>query len=732
MSAAKTVPSPGGQALRRTRYAAGSIVLIAAAVIAAVLACIIGTRFHARWDLTATREHSLSPRTLGVLSSLDTQSTIIVSADNTSLGAGSRRRMTDLLDAIKRASPKIEVAWIDTGAPSGQAQFQSLLSSLIERDATTLALQQESLSRAAESVAALRQALPAVSDLAGALSDAIERAGLPPRREELERLGAVARTLVARLDPAVEAIRAAAGNTIAGIEIPAPDSAQERAGPVLSETARAMAAVADFAAAFQSSGLGSPVLEAARALGASASAVRDRAARASDDLARLRATDPLIVARVLQATRAVLITSPRGTLAIEFSAIFPSGAEADPALQGLFAGEELISTALASLSAPVRPVLVFVHAEAGRLFDDRGAPSPAALRAFRRLFERLRFARIDAAEWAVADTPMRPDPALEASGTRRPVIWFILPPPSRAGIDPRQAPLIAERQERVRNLGRAVGTLITAGESILLSVDPSDRPAIGDPDSIVAPLESMGLRVDSGRPLLRRESSPQGPLTYTLQVVRGGDDSHPIGNALNGLAIVMPWASAIDRIPSEGATTWPILTLPATPDIWGESQWLTLRDLVARGLARPLDPVALADPPVPNAGRDLITPPGGSPTASAWVVAAAAERPRSGLSPQRLVVVGSPTWFDDLFMGATENVAGRRSLRFPGNAELLDASLCWLAGQDEMIAPGPQVRDVPRIRPIEPGALSALRWAVALAPPVLVLILGALLRAWRG
>jgi len=728
MSAAPNRHARPGQGLRRTRYALSSAVLILATVVAAALAVTISSKYHVRWDLTATREHSLSERTVRALSAIQEPVTLIVSADSSSLDNASRRRMADLVDALTRSSPKVESAWIDTGSSAGQAQFRALLEGLAQRDADLLSAQREALARAADGVDSLRASLGGVSDAARALADALDRAGLLSRREELDRLGGVARTLAPRLEPVSAAIRAAADHAVAGVLIPAPDLAQERATQFLSETARAMAATADFAAAFQGGVAGEPVPGAARALDAAATAARDQAARSADALARLRASDPLAIARVLQATSAVLAASPSGTVAIEFGAIFPGGAGVDSALPSAFAGEELISTALASLSSPVRPILVFVHAEAGRLLDDRGVPSAAAMRAFRRLFDRLRFARVDAAEWAVIDTPLRPDYSLDASGARRPVIWLILPPPSRAGLDPRQAALVAERQERVHKLGAALGTLVADAQNFLLCVDPSDRPAIGENDPIVAPLEALGMRVESGRPLLRRESSPQGPLTYTHHIVRGTENSHPIGRALRGLATALPWATCIEPIRVEGASFWSVLALPSSADTWGEAQWLALRDLVARGLARPLEPVALADPPAPNEGRDRLAPPGGA----GWTVVAAAERSRVGQSPQRAIVVGSPTWIDDLYLGATETIVGRRALRFPGNAELLDASMAWLAGHDEMIAPGPQVHDVPRIRPIDPGALTALRWAVALAPPLLILIAGALLRVWRG
>ncbi len=99
---------------------------------------------------------------------------------------------------------------------------------------------------------------------------------------------------------------------------------------------------------------------------------------------------------------------------------------------------------------------------------------------------------------------------------------------------------------------------------------------------------------------------------------------------------------------------------------------------------------------------------------------------------QRLIVVGSPVWFEDYYLNAASAVEGRRVLTFPGNSALLESSIAWLAGQDELVAPSPQVRDIARIKPLSAGQLTAIRWALAAGLPVLVLVLGIGVRVLRG
>ena len=120
--------------------------------------------------------------------------------------------------------------------------------------------------------------------------------------------------------------------------------------------------------------------------------------------------------------------------------------------------------------------------------------------------------------------------------------------------------------------------------------------------------------------------------------------------------------------------------------------------------------------------------------ADAWTLAVSAQVNRVGSSTrkQRLIFVGSPVWYEDYFLNAATIVEGRRVLAYPANAALLESSIAWLAGQDELVAPSPQVRDIARIKPLSKGQLAAIRWALAAGLPALVLIIGVGVRVLRG
>lgn len=715
-------------AASRPRFLLMSVILALCATISGALLAILGSRYHSRIDLTSVGEFTLSPRTLAAMKSLTEPTTVVVSADIGTLDRPSRQRVADLLDEMSRQSALLRQAWIDTGSAEAPAQFAGLMASLAEPHAEALSQQRAALESLSDECAGIAAALRNLSD---GLKGLAESGGLPaPARSNASEQAGLVRTIAAALEATPVALREAASHALGGVALPAVDAARQSAGEPLDRAARAAGAIAEYARA-----LDAPT---AATLAREAQDTRDRAARGADTLAGLRATDPLIISRVIEQGSTVILTSSRGAIALDFATLFPQSAalsaEQADARETLFKGEQMISTAVRSLTQPVSPITVFVHAQPARLLDEHGEPTAAALGAFRKLFDRLRLTRTTPAEWAVALDPLRPNlGSLDPAGDR-PVVWVVLGAPPRISGDAR--PSAGDRRTRTVALGQGVAGLIDAGEPVLVCVEPSDLPAIGDPDPIAKAMESFGLVIESARPVLRRESSPQGPMIFTHEVVTPDEASHPIGRAIHGLRVVLPWCSSIATRADSGATFTSLLALQGDQALWGESQWMSLRDLVGRGLARPLAPLLLAEPPTIDAERDLQFAGG---TVSVAVAAersrpagAAAPRWSAPGAPARCIVVASPEWLHDVYTQAAEEVTGRRVSLFPGNLELFDASLAWLAQRDDEIAAGPRSMDAPRIAPISEGALRGLRLLLIVGLPALPLVIGALLRVVRG
>ncbi|HVZ94869.1 MAG TPA: Gldg family protein [Phycisphaerales bacterium] len=719
-------PASASATARRTRYTIRTAILVVCATIAAATAIVLATRHASRYDLTATRTNELSPRTRTVLSRLEEPVAVIVSADLSRLDRRAQRRVADLLDEYAAASPHVSSSWIDTSTDAGRSAFAGTLAQLADRERELLDRHAAALKSAADAAHALPDELQALSDRLKKLAETIE--AFDPRKTGTEQNAAVLRTLASQFPAAETAARQSAGNTIGGVAIPDASAALDKLLSPLSDTARAAEALAQ-ATPVPDPSLPSPADALNVEITSLSKSIRDRAATALDSVARLPPSRTLTVARLLQAQDAVLVVSPSGITAIHFDALFPggtSGAGESASADTRFAGEELITAALASLASNQSPVIVFVHAENAALLTPTGSPSPAARRALAHLFDRLALRRIDVAEWAVARDRQRPDPASLRGSSNRPVVWVVFPAPSRAALDPRNPAATADRSARLGKLGEAVASLITSGESVLLSVDPSDLPSVGEPDPIVAPLAPLGLRVDSTRPIVHAEVRPSGPVVWTLQTTSVPPTlDHPIARAITGLTVALPWPTPIECAPSsDSVRITPLLTIPATNNTWGESQWLSFR----YAAQNPAAPLALSDPPKPDAARDSIAGP--------WTVAAALEQRAPSSAPsasrtQRLVVVSAPSWFDDFYTQAADTVDARTVKVFPGNAELFEASIYWLAGLDDTIATGPRAAEISRIAPLNDRQLKAWRWAIIAGLPLSILTLGVLLRLLR-
>jgi hypothetical protein len=372
--------------------------------------------------------------------------------------------------------------------------------------------------------------------------------------------------------------------------------------------------------------------------------------------------------------------------------------------------EQLVFTALGSLARPDRPIVVLTHAEV----NQGVLQSDGLVGEMRR---RLAARGIDVVEWSVVQDPAPPDTAeLDPAGVR-PVVFVTLSPDSTTGSggSPEQA-----GAARSQALGRAVAGLLAAGRPVLLGANPSIFPTYGDPDPVVRAAEAWGLSVLSGRPLLSERADARQRRVLTEQRVVPTGSTHAIAEAASGLPVLLPWAVGIDVKPVDGVHAQTLLTLDGGDAVWAEGSWLRLWQ-------------------TPRAQRDVMEAPpefdgGQDERRPSWTVGVAAQRvDASGGRTSRLVVIGSNGWmFDPIAARRGALVDGRSPLVFPGNAELFEAAVMWLAGQDELIAPSGEARPVALVQPLSPGQLAVLRWVLIAGLPTLILCGGVAHRVLRG
>jgi hypothetical protein len=703
---------------RRARFGAMTIVLVVAAAAALVLANVLAQRFARRVDVTATREHELSPRSNVLLGKLRGSFEIVIAAPLRDPRAVDRRalsRLADVLDQFKRASSlaagsSVQISLIDTASAQGATQYSALLERLRERDRAKIDKQIAAVSSTQAVAEGLAAWLEGASPRLVALKDEVptDAPAGGATRTYLERRAGECRTSAAVLKDLVGRSRTSLhSGSAAGI----PDT--EGAAGVLRQPLtdleiglRDIAQNLDLLS--KDTGFSQSVRDSARTLSVEAGRERDRCAVASDTLERMPRLDITRIARLLQGATAAILIGPAevGVTAIDLRALLPSAAAIN-ATGGADLGrnaEELIATALAALAQPVKPIVIIVHGQPRGFFDRN--------KVFEAATQRLAVRGIDVLIWEAAVNVDPPSTSRLDPIGNRPVVYvcFSVDSPS-GGTQGQTGP------ERAQKLGKALNWIVDTGHPLLLSMFPSTLPTFGEADPTVAFLTKFGLRADTARPLLHETVKPTGREVQAIQVVRATESDHPIARAIKGLPTRLQWPIPMRVVDTKGVKVSTIYEIN-DPSVWGESQWLTTLMQV------PIEQHAtVPNPPSNDSDRDDPKGP--------WILGAAAERDNAG-RPQRLVAIGSNTWFSDPILKDMTEVDGRPVAASPGNAELFDAAVSWLAGQDDLIAQSPTARAIPLIGPMSGTTRTALRLLSIVGLPSLVLLAGLVWRVVRG
>lgn len=745
----------GGAASRRARYLATTSVLLLAVSAVCVFGVMLASRHPVRWDMTATREHQLSERTQKVLANLKGPHEIMVVANASTVDPRALERTQSVLGAIARSSEQVSASFIDAGSARGHAQLDEVLTRLTTR-------YQDGLTKASKGVADANAAARALAGdielLAGQMQgvqDAIADAGGDPNITAVKRFFAdsasVLRVSSHELTQACVNSEKLLGSPIPGtVIVPTARAASALRLPgasvlrQLEPIQQTTAAVAGVAGATAVRGVPKDLQQKAVPISQSLSRVRDQAARLLLDLDQVARTPLESVVHVVSSSSAVLVIGPPpsndasagaggsasgsaggavgsaaggGLTAVDLTTLLPPRVrELEGAVQPdlRFRAEELLTGALASLSMPNAPIVCITH----------GAPSSTRLNADSPLIEalvtRLRLRGIDVIEWPAADVdePIGRN-AVDPEG-RRPVVYAVVPINAMAG---------AEGATRSAKLNKAVAGLVESRQSVLLSLNPSNLPAMGQPDPAVDFLASYGIKPATGHPLLRRQPTQTGGFVTPDLFILRTEQGHPVAEAAQSLRTYLAWALPIGIDASAGRSSgtevWPLMVVPDDGTVWGEADWLGFRQTPADQRA------SLVNPPTPESVRDDKNGP--------WTVAVAGEHcgvrdPTSKLTARcgRLIVVGSNRWFFDEFTQVGELIDAQMVARNPGNLEFFEAAVYWLSGQDNLIARSADAQAAALIPDLSDGTQITLRWVLIAGLPVIVLLIGVLYRVARG
>jgi hypothetical protein len=701
--------------IRHLRAWVSTIIVVAAVLLSVVLANLIGARTSTRFDLSFTGTHKLSPRTAQLLDRLPPGYQIVLAVDRAGVDQRAYDAVVDLLTNMADSSPSLGLRIVDVGQPRQRAQFEQLVADLRERDRPLVAQQAQQLEKAAaeftQAASTLRQTQAELESLAQAVP--VERSDARDIREFFTQRSDLTGLLADQLELLADAVRTG----IAPVAGTLPDTAtmRDRVLPELEKIDTQLAPVVSQFGRFASTQAMPETHKPASArLGRTLAGVRDALRIEADALSRFERASVFRVASALEQGEACLIIGPpeAGLTGIDRDTLIPSAAGLGAA--GVRApteiarrAEDLVSIALSSLASHDRPILVMLHAEV--------EPFVMSTPAFEQFIERNRLRGVDVVEWSLLTHPE--PPALEPidPGGTRPVVYFVIAPNSAAASVAGNEDLAGAR--RAAKLGVTLAALLDNGASAMVCVNPSVFPTFGDIDPIAATLEPFGLRALTGSPLVfeRLEGNGQRRTLTAVDAV-GVQNDNTLSQAIASLSARLIWPIVIDVQPVQGIETNAVLEVEGGTDRWLESQWIGLWQAASGsgGVTATYDPAR-------DVRRDQ------------YIVARSAERTQDGTPrPQRVLCIGSNAWALDRVAQARATVDGRLIPLHPGNLELIDASVFWLAGQDAMIARGASTASAPTVSAIEPAMRTRLEWGLIAGLPLGVLVLGVGYRIIRG
>ncbi|RNC82036.1 MAG: hypothetical protein ED559_09705 [Phycisphaera sp.] len=697
------VTGPAPTHNRSTRVLVTVIGLLVVVFIVIVLN-ILSARFSARFDVTRTGALKPSDQTRAILASLSGESEVILAANLVAPGRdrAAMSRVLDMIDELDKSSADVRTTIINTGTPAGIEQYQALIDRLSSERAEETRASVDVARSAMGALERLAQQMQGWAEPVQALAKehAPNRSGESPWRGELSQQAAYLR--VAAND--VERVRQFAdqhlSQSLGETAVPNVSAARDLISEAHSRLTQIVTSqLEDLLIRAQDPNLSTEGSASANSLALVMQTALDETAIVVDAFTSSPLPVLSRVAAALASAEAVLVIGPTGEdiTAIRIEDLIPAAAPGQARIDAGRRAETLIGSALAVTSgASPETTVVLIHGTDTLILSKQSQMA--------KLLDAMALRGIKWIEWPVSISPERP--AEVALAANEPGTVYVVVGMSMT---------TSGGPERAIRVGAVLGELIESGENVLVSLSPSTMQGMGEDDPMATPLEVFGLTADTGRPtLLDRPIGDRRFVEWEQQIVPA-ESGHPLADVIEGLTTRLVWPIAIDRS-SEIGSAWPLIRT-SDANVWREAEWAgywTERDTNRHNIA---------NPPAPGGPRDDAVEDG----AFAWAV----EREHNSAT-QRAVVVGSHLWLFDYYARRTTQVGGSVVETSPGNTELALAAVKWLAGRDSTIARSAESESFPIIQPLSEARLSAARWFFMGGLPLLVLIVGAVVRLVGG
>lgn len=676
MPSQSTAPRYETQNARRVKYGLNTAVAVIAAVALVVLMNWIAYRQFVRFDLTATRQYSLSEQTRQLLKNLPKPHTIVtLLPPGTSAAIEQARDLTD--EYARYGKGNLTVEHLEIGRSI--TQTESFYKSITDRYDAQLKPVAAAVETGQKTLKSLREQSKQQTTLLASLI----QSGTMEEGELKQTVGAVVQALK-RLDSQTEQVQDTLDKSLRS---PLPDygAAKETLGSLVREIDEKIYAIAlnRFEKAAQSASTSNQARETLlqvtdslkltrRELGSAKEAISS--ATVSEDYDKLRGQlDRASAGAVVILGSSKIQVLPLEQMFREATAEQQQAGNQRAELQ--FLGEELISGALLAMNLENPPLVVFVSTGRRPALGPQGEYGAVA--------QRLRNMNLTVEEWnpmgrpgpmgqpMPGGPPPQPKPGQKA-------VWVLLPgEPANPmmGMMNSTGPAVEKIQER-----------LAAGDAALVMPVWSPMGALGGPaDPLIALLEPYRITPQLDRVVLREDTGPRGVVRANNQMsVNRWPDSFAVSKTLGNMSAIFLQTSPMTLGESKGddVKVWPLV------EITGKNLW------AERNLGMNQNPK-----------RDPTT------AAEKFIIGAAAEKKGGG----RIIAVSDPAWATDQLISyglLGQGTAELTGAAFPGNAELFVNSIYWLSGMEQYLAAGARSQDIRRIEPIDPYRLYATKWGL--------------------
>lgn len=687
-------PAPT-QSQRRIRFGFNVFIAIAAAVAITIMINWLvysqidrvspAWRGVIRYDLTSTRQHSLSDQTVNVLKDLDRDYQIVTllrstrSDDSTMLN-----QARDLIDEYARRTSRIKVEHINPTLDVARLDvFYGTLNSRYESQLTPI---KASIDKAREVIARLKQQTASLAPPLRALS---QDPSLTDK--ELQQFLVQFSRVSSRLDADTGLLEDNIQGELARGPLPVYSAAREsykrfliefdtkfygQAIELLEPTTRKISTPATVREGLLHiiEGLKTARTDIAEAL------------KAIEDAPAVESYDKLSV-QLSSRDNSVVLLGDQGVRVISLGEMFRPALQKDSnSAEPAFLGEEKITAAIIAMGIKEMPLVIFVHNSP----KSPTAPSGGYSEAARRLTN-LDF-RVE--EWSPAGRTspmgqsMPPSPPPEPKPGQK-AVWVLLPlePPNP------QNPMSQTADQAIK----VIVDRIAKGDSVMVFTTLSPAARFGPADPIIQFLEPWCLQPSLDRIILRQVQI-ETKETAAVNIIRLEEwpTALPISQAVRGMNGVIYAASPLELLPTAGkdVKTYPLIEVRA-PDMWAERN-------ISKFPNVKLDPAA---------------------SAPAFTIGAAAET-----KDNRLILITDPTWASDVIITNADPSLQQQGIglaefygaAYPANAELFINGVYWLGGLDHLIAAGARSQDIRRITGVSKDGRTYLMLSLILGMPAII------------